>query len=113
MYDEIDALELEKIIDSKSNIEIIDVREKYEWDIIKIPKAKLIPLSSIQTRLWEIDFSKDVYIFCRTWARSWQVCAWLEYRGKKATNVSWSIKQLYNNNSKLIEVSSNFDSSYF
>jgi len=51
MYDEIDALELEKIIDSKSNIEIIDVREKYEWDIIKIPKAKLIPLSSIQTRL--------------------------------------------------------------
>ena len=78
MYSEITANELERLIESGADIELVDVREKAEWDQIRIPGAKLIPLSSIEFRTSEIDFSKPVYIFCRTGARSGQVCAWLE-----------------------------------
>ena len=47
-------------------MEIIDVREQNEWDMVRIPQAKLIPLSQLPNRYQEIDFHKDVYIFCRT-----------------------------------------------
>jgi rhodanese-related sulfurtransferase len=78
MYTEITAKELETLIKNKADIELIDVREKSEWDQIRIPGAKLIPLSSIEFRIGDIDFSKPVYIFCRTGGRSGRVGAWLE-----------------------------------
>lgn len=113
MYDEIDALELEKLIKSNKEIEIIDVREDEEWDMIRIPNTKLIPLSNIVSRVDEIDFSKKVYIFCRSGYRSWQVCAWLDSKWKKATNVAWSIRQLYREKSDLIEITDKFYPWYF
>jgi rhodanese-related sulfurtransferase len=88
MYREISTETLEKILKEKKDIELIDVREKNEWDMIRIPGAKLIPLSSIQFRISDIDFSKQVYVFCRTGGRSGQVCAWLESEGKTVTNVA-------------------------
>jgi rhodanese-related sulfurtransferase len=66
MYKEIDAVEFDSLLHTKDDIEIIDVREKSEWDMINIPKSKLIPLSEIAYRVNEIDFSRDVYIFCRS-----------------------------------------------
>ncbi len=78
MYTEITAKELETLIKNKADIELIDVREKNEWEQIRIPGAKLIPLSSIELRMADFDFSKPVYVFCRTGSRSGRVCAWLE-----------------------------------
>ncbi len=113
MYKEIDFLELEKKIHNNEDIELIDVREKNEWDMIKIPKAKLIPLSSIQSKINDIDFSKPVYIFCRTGTRSWHVCHWIDSIWKKVTNIDWSIKQLYDKKSDIIEISNTFNPWYF
>ena len=113
MYTEISSKELETLIKNKADIELIDVREQREWAQIRIPGAKLIPLSSIEFRVWEIDFSKPVYIYCRTGGRSGQVCAWLEWHGKKATNVAGSIAALYRDQSDIIEITEAFRTSYF
>lgn len=113
MYTEISSKELETLIHDHTDIELIDVREKKEWDQIRIPGAKLIPLSSIEFRVWDIDFSKPVYIFCRTGGRSGQVCAWLEWQGKSATNVAGSIAALYRDQSDIIEITEAFRPSYF
>ena len=51
MYTEISSKELETLIHNHTDIELIDVREKNEWDQIRIPGAKLIPLSSIEFRI--------------------------------------------------------------
>lgn len=112
MYQEINSKELEKLIHENRDIELIDVREKNEWDMIRIPGAKLIPLSSIRFRIGDIDFSKPVYIFCRTGWRSGQVCAWLETQGKTATNIAGSIKKLYETSSKILEITPKFDANY-
>ena len=80
MYQEISAQTLSELIRSESDIELIDVREKGEWDMIRIPQARLMPLSIIESTYQDIDFSKPVYIFCRSGARSGQTCAWLESR---------------------------------
>ena len=110
---QISSSEFEKLIIEKSVLELIDVREQNEWDMIRIPWAKLIPLSSLQFRIWDIDFSKPVYVFCKTWGRSGKVCTWLEWEWKEATNVAWSIKELYLNNSKILEITEKFDPNYF
>jgi rhodanese-related sulfurtransferase len=70
MYKEITHNELEVLIKNKSPIELIDVREKDEHDMIRIPQAKLIPLSQFANRIHEIDWIRPVYIFCRTGGRS-------------------------------------------
>lgn len=112
MYQEISAMQLEQILQKNPNIELIDVREQNEWDMIRIPQAKLIPISQFPDRYQEIDFKKEVYILCRTGARSGQACAWLAQNGKQATNVAGSIKALYGHHSKLLEVTAKFQSSY-
>lgn len=78
MYQEITTDTLAQLIQSGADITLIDVREQGEWDQIRIPGAKLIPLSAIEHRVGEIDFSKPVFIFCRTGGRSANVCTWLE-----------------------------------
>lgn len=112
MYQEISAKKLEEILQTRQPIELIDVREEHEWNMIRIPQAKLIPLSQFPDRYQEIDFDREVYIFCRTGARSGQACAWLAQNGKQATNVAGSIKALYGHHSKLLEVTAKFQSSY-
>jgi rhodanese-related sulfurtransferase len=112
MYSQITTKELENLVHQHLEIELIDVREKNEWDQVRIPGAKLIPLSSIEFRINDIDFSKPVYVFCRTGGRSGQVCGWLEWQWKKATNIIWSIKQLYEDQSDIIEITDKFVPSY-
>lgn len=112
MYSQITTKDLEKLIHGNAHIELIDVREKNEWDQVRIPMAKLIPLSSIESRISDIDFSKPVYVFCRTGWRSGQVCGWLESKWKSATNVIGSIKQLYADKSDIIEITDNFTPTY-
>lgn len=112
MYQEISAKKLEEIVQTKQPIELIDVREEHEWDMIRIPQAKLIPLSQFPDRYQEIDFDREVYILCRTGARSGQACAWLAQNGKQATNVAGSIKELYHNHSNLLEMTQTFQISY-
>ncbi|MBC7498739.1 rhodanese-like domain-containing protein [Candidatus Gracilibacteria bacterium] len=113
MYKEISSKELEILTHNHADIELIDVREKKEWDQIRIPGAKLIPLSSIEFRIGDIDFNKPIYIFCRSGSRSGQVCQWLEGEGKTATNVAGSIEALYRDQSDIIEITAEFDPSYF
>lgn len=112
MYQEISAKKLEEIVQTKQPIELIDVREEHEWDMIRIPQAKLIPLSQFPDRYQEIDFDRGVYILCRTGARSGQACAWLAQNGKQATNVAGSIKSLYQHHSPLLEIAQAFQISY-
>jgi rhodanese-related sulfurtransferase len=66
---------------------VIDVREKYEFDAGHVAGAELIPMATIPLRVTEIPRDRDVYLICRSGARSWQVAAWLERQGITATNV--------------------------
>ena len=113
MNNEITTGELEKLLIENPDIQIVDVREKNEWDMIRIPGAKLIPVSSIQFRVEEIDFSAPVYLLCRSWGRSGRIAEWLKEEWKNAINIQGGIKELYQNKSKTIEITDIFSSTYF
>lgn len=51
-------------------VELVDVREQYEYDEGHLRPSKLIPLGQLQKRVKELDSTKPVYILCRSGARA-------------------------------------------
>ena len=74
--------ELKERLDKGENLNLIDVREEYEFDEFNIG-AKLIPLGELPERLDEIKAWKDqeILIHCRSGARSGRAKEYLASEG--------------------------------
>jgi len=51
-------------------VDLIDVREPHEWDIARIPGARLIPLAELTDALPTLDRARDLVVHCRSGVRS-------------------------------------------
>jgi adenylyltransferase/sulfurtransferase len=72
---------------------LIDVREPWEWDQLRIPGAVLIPLAEVPQRLHEIPDDRDVYVHCRLGGRSGKAVEFLREHGRpRAINVVGGIE---------------------
>jgi adenylyltransferase/sulfurtransferase len=65
----IDPVKLKEWVSKGKDFELIDVREKIEYDECNLG-GKLIPLGELENRLNEIDLAKTVVVHCRSGARS-------------------------------------------
>jgi len=74
--------ELKERMDKGENLNLIDVREEYEFDEFNIG-ATLIPLGELPDRLEEIEAWKDqeILIHCRSGARSGRAKEYLTREG--------------------------------
>jgi molybdopterin/thiamine biosynthesis adenylyltransferase/rhodanese-related sulfurtransferase len=90
---EISAKELKALLDKNpKGVNLIDVREPYEYDISKIQGARLIPLGTLLDHVNELDSSKDYVIHCRSGARSAKAILQLQKLGfKKLKNLAGGI----------------------
>lgn len=77
---EISVKELKELVDKKSDFQLIDVREQYEYDIANI-SGRLIPLGKITERVDEIDSDKKVVVHCRSGKRSADAIEALQKQG--------------------------------
>jgi adenylyltransferase/sulfurtransferase len=68
--EEITATELKDRLDRGDDLQIIDVREPNEYDIARIPGAKLIPLGEVTGRAGEIDEGRETVVHCKGGVRS-------------------------------------------
>ncbi len=68
--DAIDATELKAKLDRGDKFDLIDVREPHEYQIAKIPGARLIPLGDLPKRLAEIDPNAEIVMHCKSGGRS-------------------------------------------
>jgi adenylyltransferase/sulfurtransferase len=68
--EEITATELSQRLTRDQNLQVIDVRETFEYDIARIPGTKLIPLGQVVTRMNEIDPSRETVVHCKAGIRS-------------------------------------------
>ena len=68
--------EAKKIMDTESNIIILDVREKYEYDEGHIEGAMLLPLGEVEEKahLYLTDKSQKILVYCRSGRRSKEAC---------------------------------------
>ncbi|MFB9325267.1 rhodanese-like domain-containing protein [Paenibacillus aurantiacus] len=61
--------------------QIIDVREKEEWDYYHLEQSTWIPMQTIPSRLDELNPDQPLYIICAHGIRSDRVCAYLSEKG--------------------------------
>lgn len=86
---DITASELKEILESGAEINFIDVRNPDEFEEDNLG-AKLIPLGELVERIDELDGleDEDIYIHCRSGARSGRAKVYLESQGfNKVHNV--------------------------
>ncbi len=89
---EISAKELKAKMDRKEKFTLIDVREPNEWDICRIPGAKLIPLGTVAERVSELDSADEIVVNCHFGGRSAKACDLLQKIGfKKVKNLAGGI----------------------
>ena len=80
--DEISAAELAQLLEpGGGSVQVLDVREPWEWEIARIPQASLLPLGELATRLGEVDPRAEVVTYCHHGARSAQAGALLRAAG--------------------------------
>src|SRR5205823_6580574 len=79
----IDALELKQKLDRGDNFTLIDVREPHEYQIARIPGAKLIPLGELSKHLSELNPNAEIVAHCKTGGRSQKAVDLLKQNGFK------------------------------
>jgi rhodanese-related sulfurtransferase len=60
---------------------LLDVREPWEFDVCRLPGAKLMPMRSIPARYLELQRDAEIVVVCHHGARSYQVAMFLEHQG--------------------------------
>ena len=83
LEEEIGAGELKERLDRGEDVEVIDVREPFEWRIFNLGDhgARLIPLGQLENRLGELDPHREIVFYCRSGSRSWNVMRFLRGQG--------------------------------
>jgi len=88
---QISVKELKRRIDAGEDVQLIDVREPYEYQIAQIG-GKLIPQNDVANRLAEIDREREVVVHCRSGARSQRIAELLKQAGyPRVVNVAGGI----------------------
>jgi adenylyltransferase/sulfurtransferase len=67
---EISVDQLTRLTTGPSRSTIVDVRERWEWDLGAIPGARHIPLAELIGRLGEIEGGVEVVVVCQQGSRS-------------------------------------------
>ena len=72
--------QLKRRIDAGEDVQLIDVREPYEYQIAQMG-GRLIPQNDVPQRLAEIDRDREVVVHCRSGARSQRIAEFLKQAG--------------------------------
>src|SRR5208282_255289 len=91
---EITVRELKRLIDSGTQVHLVDVREQYEYDLCHIEGSTLIPMRKFWTGVNNLNPEDEYVFYCHVGERSAWVVNLLRHRGfKKVKNLKGGIDQ--------------------
>lgn len=64
-----------------AGVQLVDVREAWEWAICRLDGATLIPLGELPSRLGELDAQRETLVYCHRGARSLEAARVLRAAG--------------------------------
>jgi len=67
---EVTPRELQGRLSRGEELQLIDVREQFEWDIARIPGARLVPLATLPDVVDTLDRDREVVVYCKGGSRS-------------------------------------------
>ena len=73
-------------------LDLVDVREPYEWAIARLPGARLVPLGTVPDAAGTFPRDRDVVVYCHHGMRSAAAVEWLRANGiARARNLAGGI----------------------
>jgi len=93
-HPEIDVTELKRRLENGEDVQLIDVREAYEWEICNLSGAgaRLVPLSSLPEALASLDRDRPLVVHCRSGPRGTRAVEYLRMMGyEDAVNLTGGI----------------------
>src|SRR4029078_722640 len=76
---------------TKECVDLIARREAYEWQLGRLPTARLIPLGQLPSALSTLDSTRDIVVYCRSGKRSADATIQLRAAGFRAVNLAGGI----------------------
>ena len=73
--------ELQARLAAGEKLQLVDVRELWEFNTARIGGSVLMPMGEVAARLAEIDHDAEIVVICHHGGRSMQVAAFLEREG--------------------------------
>jgi rhodanese-related sulfurtransferase len=73
------------------SFELVDCRQPWEWELVHLPGAKLIPLGELAERAPEIAGDRPVIVYCHHGVRSLQAAFILRGTGIQARSLAGGI----------------------
>ena len=90
--DEITPRALAERIEAGAAPALLDVRERYEWGVARLPNAQLVPLDALPGAVHTLDPSAELVVYCHHGIRSAAAVAWLREHGfSRARNLTGGI----------------------
>lgn len=86
------ALEPRDAFHALDRVELVDVREQWEWDAGHIEEARHVPLGELPARLDELPRERPVVVVCRSGARSADATEFLRAQGFDAHNLDGGVQ---------------------
>ena len=80
-YESISPRELKERLDAGDHPELLDVRERWEFDLARIEGSRLIPMGELSERVSELDPAAETVVICHHGARSAYVTRALQQAG--------------------------------
>ena len=71
----------------QGHIELIDCRTEAEWELWRLPNARLMPLESIRERARGLSPDRDYIVYCRTGRRSVAAAFLMRQMGLKSSSL--------------------------
>jgi rhodanese-related sulfurtransferase len=70
---------------------VLDVREPYEWRLVRMAAARHLPMNDVPAQLETLPRDRAVVVLCAHGSRSYSVAAWLIEQGINASSLDGGI----------------------
>jgi rhodanese-related sulfurtransferase len=81
MVNQITPEELQQRLNNREKIVLLDVREPWEYEIVHLSGATLIPLDTLLKNFEKLSKNDEIIVYCHTGARSQYACILLRRVG--------------------------------
>jgi molybdopterin/thiamine biosynthesis adenylyltransferase/rhodanese-related sulfurtransferase len=88
---DIEPVELARQLQTREEVELVDVREPWEWEIARIGTPRLLAMNDLPRALSTLDAGRELIIYCHHGVRSGMAAEWLRAHGYKARNLAGGI----------------------
>ena len=100
-------MEVDELLRKREDLQVIDVREDWEWSAGHIPGAVHIPLDTLAERLENIDRNRPAVTVCRTGPRSERGARTLNEAGFSSDHLSGGVTAWHRSGGPLVDDTGN------